>query len=260
MRRLIVVLLICLPSFVWSQTSTPQPAPTSDPQALSLVQQSVGALTRGATISDVTLNANVTSILGSDYETGTGTFQAKGTAESRMNLSLSGGTRSEVRNLTNGLPSGAWQINTGAVTAFAHHNCFTDAAWFFPALSSLVQNANSTFIFKYVGLEQHGGVNTQHVRVFQVAPNTLFQHLSKMDFFLDPASFLPLAIVAPVHPDLDASTDIPSEIRFANYQSVNGVLVPFHFQRLLNGGVVLDVNVTSATFNTGLSDRIFSLP
>jgi len=258
MRRLIVVLLVCLPSFLWSQTA--QPVPTSDPQAVTLAQQSIAALTGGAVISDVTLNGNVTWILGSDNEAGTGTFQAKGTIESRIGLNLSGLTRVEVRNLNNGSPSGAWQVNGGVVTASPYHSCLTDAAWFFPALSSLVQNANSTFIFKYLGLEQHGGVSAQHVRVFQIAPNALFQHLSTMDFFLDPVSSLPLAIVAPIHPDLDAGTDIPSEIRFANYQSVNGVLVPFHFQRLVNGGLLLDVNVTSAAFNTGLVDTIFSLP
>jgi len=223
------------------------------------VQQSIAALTRGATISDVTLNGTVTSILGSENETGTGIFQAKRTAESRMSLHLSGGTRSEVRSLTNGSPSGAWQTNGGAVTAFAYHNCRTDTAWFFPALSYLSQLANPNFVFKYIGQELHGGFNTQHVRVFQPSQAALLQHLSTVDFYLDPVSSLPLAMAFAVHPDLDANADIPAEIRFANYQSVSGIPVPFHFQKMLNGGVVLDVNVTSTSFNSGLADSIFSL-
>jgi len=257
MRRLIVVLLVCLPSFLWSQSA--QPVPTSDPQAVTLAQHSIAALTGGASISDVTLNGNVTSIFGSDNETGTGIFQAKGTAESRMSLNLSGGTRSEVRSFTNGSPSGGWQRNGGTDPAFAYHNCLTDAAWFFPALSSLTQFANSNFVFKYIGQELHGGVNTQHVRVFQTAQATLSQHLSTVDFYLDPVSSLPLAMAFAVHPDLDGNTDIPAEVRFANYQYLSGMPVPFHFQKMLNGGVVLDVNVTSAAFNTGLADTIFSL-
>lgn len=69
MRRVIAVLLVCFSSFVWSQAFTLEPAATSDSQALSLVQQSLEALGGAATISDVALHANVTSILSSDNET-----------------------------------------------------------------------------------------------------------------------------------------------------------------------------------------------
>jgi hypothetical protein len=235
--------------------------PSSDPFAVSLAQKSVAALTGGVPISDVTLNGNVTSILGSDAETGTGTFKAKGIGESRVDLNLSGGTRSDVRNTASGTPGGAWEKNGSASTPYASSNCWADASWFFPALSSLTQAANPAFVFKYIGQEQHGGVNTQHVRVFQVPAGgiPLFQHLSTTDFYLDPASSLPLAIAFQVHPDTDASTDIPTETRFANYQTVNGLPIPFHFQQMLNGGVILDVTVTNSTLNTGVLDSAFSL-
>jgi len=68
-----------------------------------------------------------------------------------------------------------------------------------------------------------------------------------------------LAVAFQVHPDLDASKDIAAEVRFASYQSVSGILVPFQIQRMLNGGVVLSVTVTSAVLNSGLPDSIFSL-
>jgi hypothetical protein len=235
--------------------------PSSDPFAVSLAQKSVAALTGGAPISDVTLNGNVTSILGSDSETGTGTFRAKGTGESRVDLSLSSGTRSDVRNSPSGAPGGAWEKNGSTSTPYASANCWVDASWFFPALSSLTRTANPIFVFKYIGQEQHGGVNTQHVRVFQAPAGgiALFQHLSTTDFYLDPTSWLPLAVAFQVHPDMDASTDIPAEVRFANYQTVNGFQVPFHFQRMLNGGVILDVTVTNATLNTGVLDSTFNL-
>jgi len=80
-----------------------------------------------------------------------------------------------------------------------------------------------------------------------------------MDFYLEAVSLLPLAVAFNQHPDNDLLTDIPVEIDFANYRSINGVQVPFHFQRMFNGGVVLDVTVTNAVLNTGLSDGVFSL-
>lgn len=260
MHRLTLVLLVSSLS-VWAQT-TPQPVPVSDPQALSLVQQSIATLTGGTTISDVTLKANVISVLGSDNETGTGTFEVKGLSESRVDLNLSGGTRSDVRNVTSTGPGGAWETNGGSPIAYVQHNCWTDAAWFFPAASSLAQWANSNAIFKYVGQEQHGGVMTQHIHVSQLLPQDssgILQRLTTEDFYLDPNSYLLLAVSYYIHADNDENTNIPTEIRFANYQPVSGVQVPFHIQQSLNGRVVLDVTVTSAAFNTGLQDSVFTL-
>jgi len=242
---------------VFATHAVGQNPPASDPFAVSLAQQSVAALTGGATISDVTLNGNVTSILGADYETGTGTFKAKGTSESRVDLSLGSGTRSDVRNVTNSAPAGAWAKNGRNSTPYADHNCWTDSAWFFPALSSLTQTANPSFVFSYIGQEQHGGLNTQHIQVNQLGP---FQSVSTMDFYLDPASYLPLAVAFNAHPDNDMNKNIPTEILFANYQTVSGFQVPFNVQRMFNGGVVLDVTITTAVFNTGLPDSLFTLP
>jgi hypothetical protein len=235
--------------------------PSSDPFAVSLAQQSVAALTGGATITDVTINANVTSVLGTDYETGTATFKAKGPSESRVDLSLAAsGIRSDVRSLANGAPSGAWNKNGAASTQYAGHNCWTDAAWFFPAFGALSQTGNSSFIFSYVGQELRGGVTTQHIHVYQYQQSSDVQRLSAMDFYLDPSSFLPLAVAFQLHSDEDMNINIPVEIDFANYQLVNGVQVPFHFQQQLNGSLTLDSTVTGVVFNTGLLDSAFLLP
>ena len=251
-----VAVLLMVPFAAAAQTSQP-----SDSLAISLAQKSTLALTGGAQISDVTLNANVTSILGSDYETGSGILRAKGTGESRVDLNLTNITRSEVRSIAGGIPGGAWATNAAASKGYPEHNCLTDAAWFFPALSSLSQTMNANFVFKYLGQAQHNGINAQHIQVFQVIPGfTTAQNLSAMDFYLDPVSFLPLSIDFNMHPDVDMNTNIPAEINFANYQQVNGVQVPFRIQRMLNGGVVLDITVSSAAFNTGLTDTLFTLP
>lgn len=242
---------------------TPSAITASDAQAVSLAQQATLALTGGNSVGDVTLNANVISIFGSDNETGTGTFSAKGSNESRVDLNLSGGTRSDVRSAVNGLPTGAWAQNSAPSTAYAQHNCWTDAAWFFPALSSLGQTANPAYVFKYIGQEQHGGVAVQHIRVLQVVPRDTsgtFQRLSAMNFYLDLNTNLPDAIATTIHPDDNSGGNFAVEVRFANYQSINGVQVPLHFQQMFNGGVVLDATVTNTVFNTGLADSLFTLP
>ena len=257
MRRLAIAVV-----FLFSTGAVAQ-NPSSDPFAIRLAQSSVAALVAAATVNDMTLNANVTSIFGGDYETGTATFRGKGINESRVDLNLTGQTRTDVRNSINGVPAGAWEKNGDNSTAYAQHNCWTDAVWFFPALSSLTQTSNLAFIFKYIGQEQHGGVSVQHIAVFQTFKHDSagwLQGLTVMHFYLDLNSNLPLAAGFRVHPDSDMSYNIPSEVRFANYQSVSGIQIPFHIQSLLNGALSLDITVTNATFNTGLPDSLFTLP
>ena len=260
MRTVTVALLLSFTSIAFAQTSS-QATAIGDAQAITLAQKSIAALTGGASISDVTLNANVISILGSDNETGTGTFRAKGAAESRVDLNLTGGVRSDVRSNTNGIPAGAWVTNGGASTAYAQHNCWTDSSWFFPAFSSLGQSGNPNFVFKYIGQEQHRGVNTQHIQIFQSLPSFApSQQLSAMDFYLDPATFLPLAIAFNSHTDTNMNVNIPTEVLFANYQLVSGIQVPFHFQQMFSGSVILDATVTNESFNNGVLDSVFVLP
>lgn len=263
MNRLIGVVLFSQLAICALGQTVSQPVPTSDPQALSLAQKSMAALTGGTPITDVTISSNVTSFVGSDNETGTATLRAKGVAESRIDLRLPNGSRSEVRGAANGIPVGAWSTNGGASTAIPLHNAWIDAAWFFPPLSSLSQTANPQFVFVYVGQEQHGGLSVQHIRSYQVpasaATDSLVSSLSTMDFYLDPSSYLPLALGFNLHADKNIGVSVPVEVRFANYQVVNGTQVAFHFQQIMNGSLILDAIVTSAALNTGLLDSAFTL-
>jgi hypothetical protein len=240
--------------------------PQSDPQAVALASQAMMTLTSGVGVSDVALTGNVTWIAGSDTETGSAILQAKGTGRSRVDLSLSGGTRTEIRNdLASNFPEGASIQNGGAQQAWAMHNCWINASWFYPALSFLNATSDPTLVFTYVGQESHGGVNVQHLRAYRnltaQRPSfiALTQKVSTAEFYLDSASLLPLALVFNAHPDDDADTNISVEIDFSNYRMVNGVQIPFHIQKLVSGGLTLDVAITSATVNSGLSDDLFAI-
>jgi len=210
-------------------------------------------------MTDVTLLASVTWIAGSGNQTGTGTLAAKGSGRSRVDLALNGGPRKDIRSDGDG--TCAWAGADGAVHENAPHNCLTDASWFFVPLSSLSTAAiDPTVILTYVGKEEHGGVSVQHLhaRVY-IENEPSREQLSGMDFYLDQASLLPLALGFDVHPDEDASINIPVEVRFSDYQPLGGIQVPSHIQRLFNGTVALDIVVTSAVVNSGIPDSNFSL-
>src|ERR1700674_5064057 len=130
------LLVFAFPNFVRAQNQ-----PVSDPQALAYAAQSIAAITGGNTISDVTLTGTVTWI-GGGTDTGTATLRALGSGESRMDLALTGGTWTEIRDAQTGPALGQWIAPNNASGNFAAQNCWTDAVWFFPALGSLASGPN----------------------------------------------------------------------------------------------------------------------
>jgi hypothetical protein len=239
-----------------------QNPPQSDPQAVSFASQSIAVLTGGNPIKDVTLTGTVTWSGGATPEMGTATLLASSTSESRMTLGLSNGTRTEIRDASTGVAQGQWIAPNGASGLFAFQNCATDAVWFFPALGSLA--AGPGVVLTYIGEETRNGANVQHVQSYIYQPkqpgvNPSSQQLSTMDFYLDATSLLPVAIVFNTHPDNNANSNLPTEVDFLSYQTFSGSAVPTHIQRSLQGNVLVDITISSASFNTGLPLSDFAI-
>ena len=244
-------------------TAYSQQAAIQNPQAVAFAAQAMAALSGPTPINDMTLTGTATRTAGSDVESGTAVLQALGGSYSSMNLSLSNSTRQEVRNLSSlSVPQGYWIATDGSPQPFSLHNCMTDAAWFAPQLTVLSQLSNSSLVVSYVGQETRGGASVQHLHFALQSPSPdptgFFQSLSAEEVYLDATTLLPVAITFNTHPDNDASVNISIEIDFSAYQSVNGVLVPFQIQKLINNGLVLDLTINSAKINQGLTAADFS--
>jgi hypothetical protein len=247
-------------SFVLVLATSAQQSATALPQASTYLQTAFGALAGATSVTDATLTGTARRIAGSDDESGTATLTAISGA-SALNLSFPSGPRSEVRNST----AGSWSGADGVNHAIAYHNLLTEPAWFFPTFA--VANALScpTCVVTYVGQETHNGLAVQHLSVFQQSTafsgtGISFQHLTQIDLYLDSATLLPNALDFNIHPDDNALLDIPIEIQFSDYRSVNGAQVPFHVQKFLNNGLILDLQFQSVSLNTGLSATSFTVP
>lgn len=257
----VAFLLLLFVSTLPSQTLTP--ATTSDPQALTASSQAMLALTGGSAVSDVTLNGTATEIAGPSSQNGLATLEARGFEEQRYDNQASQ-TR-VVRNAIGGAPQAAWSGADAVSHPIPLHNTWADAAWFYPALGYLSVSAQPNILAKYVGLEQRNGASVQHLRFQRILSNgspkalASIQQLSTVEIYLDATSYLPLAASYNLHPDDDPSTNVPIEIDLSDYCNVNGVQVPFHIQRYMQGGLVLDFVVSSATINSGLTDSNFSI-
>ena len=117
--RITLSLFVLLASFAAAQNQ-----PQSDPQALSIAAQAMAALTGGTAITDVTLTGNVSWIAGTETQSGTGTFLAKGASQSRYDLVLAGGNRTDIRNASSGFPGGTWIGPDGGSNSYASQNCW----------------------------------------------------------------------------------------------------------------------------------------
>src|SRR5207245_5157919 len=159
--------------FVWillvAPSLTAQQAPR-DPQAVALAVSALAALTGGAPVNDVALTGTATQIAGSTRETGTVTLKAKGTQESRIDLALSGGRHTQIRNQAPGYPQGAWSGPDAISHPIALHNCWTDAVWFFPPLSSLAALGSPDLAVSYLGQEIRLGISVHHLRSCRQVP------------------------------------------------------------------------------------------
>ncbi len=147
----------------------------------------------------------------------------------------------------------------------ATHNCWTDPTWFFPGLSLQAALNDPQVAIVYVGSESKAGFAVQHVRFSRLVPGqranatALIQQLSTLDAYLDAASYLPVAFNFNVHPDDDAGLNLPVEVQFGDYRLINGFRAPSRIQKLYNNSPVLDLAVTSAAVNTGLTDSLFAV-
>jgi len=235
-----------------------QNPPASDPQAVSYAAQSIAAMAGGVSIGDVTLTGTATW---NQSDTGTVILWALGKNESRMDLTLTSGTRSETRDAQTGVSLGRWTAPNQASGNFAFQNCRTDSVWFYTALGSLAAGPN--VVLTYIGQESRNGATVQHIQSYLYqsgqVPSPTPQQLSTTDFYLDASTFLPVAVTFNAHPDKDATANLLIEVDFSNYQTISGVVVPMHIQRYQQGNLMVDIEVSEASFNSGLSLSTFSI-
>jgi len=261
------LVLVCTVAPTLSQSNAVTAAVPRDPQAIAATSAALAALTGNTKVSDVTLTGTATLTSGSETESGSITLTAMGTKFSQMKLVSASGVRTEVHNLSpTGTPQGAWVGLDGVAHPMPGHNTYTDAVWFFPALGVMSQVAHRYIAATYVGEDTREGVSVHHIHLAIQYPQlnhsakgaALTASLTGTDLYLDTASSLPVAVTFNTHPNNNAATNIPVEVDFSNYQAVNGVQVPFRIRQLLNGTLLYDMTIQSASVNSGLSASNFT--
>lgn len=257
------VILISLISIAHLFVNAQAPFGASAPSGRQLLIQALHALSPNISTSDVTLNGSVHYTAGSVDENGTATLRALVTGAGRLDLDLPSGKRTEIRNLTGTQPTGEWIDPEGVHHAIMFHNLFTEPAWFSPVAAVARVLTTPQLVSTLVGTETIDSQTVQHISISRTPTDSdatakAFAQLSRIDLYLDFSTLLPQRLSFDIHPDNDAGSNIPVVIQFSDYRLVSGSQIPFRIQRYINNTALeLDLQMESATVNTGVSDSTF---
>ena len=254
--------LLVAPSLPTPVVGYQSPAPAAPSSAVTL-QSALTALSPTPT-TDVSLSGSVHSIAGSDDNTGTATLKALSSGSARVDMAFTSGTVSEIYSSSTSGIAAAWVDATGKSHQVPGHNLLAEPAWFSPVVS-LSRRLNSGQVVTDIGADERFGIKVEHFSVYEVpnfpqpAVGVTYQHLSQLDYFLDPATSLPVSISYNIHPDSNAGQDIPVAVEFSDYHAVSGVQIPFHIQKFINGTLALDIQLQNAVVNSGISISAFAI-
>jgi hypothetical protein len=231
--------------------------PQNYPSGLSWVERAMAALTGGNPVSSVSLSGSVTWNVGGNQGEGTITLQSTGNTNSQIQLTTSAGDRSETRNWAadGSGPVGQWVDLNGQPHQMALHNCWTDAVWFFPALSMLSDYNDPNMVYNDLGPEQHNGHNVEHIQAYRTMPGLpsgiaqTLQRLSTVNYFLDSQTAIPVAMTLATHDDRDLNLNIPVEIVFSQYQPVDGIQTPFQIARFHGDSPLYQITINSVAID-----------
>lgn len=258
--------MLCL--LLVSPYATSQSSSTTDDTAMRSLRTSFTSLTHSVPLSDVTVSGTVRRSAGGEKESGQIVAEALASGQSRIDYDYSSGKRSESRTIgARNTAVEKWSGMDGAEHNVVAHNVAPLSPWFSPAL--LVQTIihSSNIGVTTLGTEIHSGQSLVHLVISkQIAPLhhppmmlDLLRKANRVDLYIDSTTGLPTTLKYNAHPDTNLAQDIPVEIRFEDYQTVNDAQVPFQIKKYFNRTLELEINVTSATLNSGLSPSSLKL-
>jgi hypothetical protein len=237
-----------------------QEAPRRDSSAIAFLSQAASVASGGVdlgSIQDFAASGTITHFWGDSPKEGQLAVKSRGLSQFRLNSVLPEGIWSFI--VDNG--AGEIAFPNGRATAIAYHNHMNSGSLTWPILkvNAALQDHTATVID--MGLVRLGSGQAQQIRIqenFPSDPTGLFSKLTIRDYFFDSSSFLLLRVRDIEHPDNDAKNGaLEHTVDFANYQAVNGMLVPFSISEKVGGQQTWQIQLSSITFNTGLSDSDF---
>jgi hypothetical protein len=251
-----VVLFSVLPfSLLAQQKAQTAVAPTRDPQALAVLQQSFTAM--GKTLpADSVATGTVLLVEGSSNLEGTIRIVTRGADQSIEDITLENDHRVVVYSRL-----AAKETRAGKTSVASLELSLSSQTPDFPLPLIVWALASPDASASYVGLEQVNGESLHHIRIWNAfTSNPALQsraEFSIRDIWIDSARFLPRKISYVRRVASGAVPRIPVEVIFTNYQETSGILYPFLIQKKFNGTPWATITISTVRLNTGLAETDF---
>jgi|HubBroStandDraft_5_1064220.scaffolds.fasta_scaffold117802_2 hypothetical protein len=235
-----------------SSTSASQQG-TRDPQATAIVQAALATMGGSALLS--TIHSSIVS--GS-----TASSSAAQTEQSTFVWTYAGGEFRNENDATNGahvLVSNAGapeDFHAGMWSSVPSVVVRTNLPFHIPALVLFSDTASTEYSFAYLGAATVNGNSVVHIRAVDTS-DIAGQLFTAQDWFFNVSTGLPVRVqfLVPISPQPKDS--VAETIDFANFQLVNGILVPLQLDVTV-GPLSFTSTVSSVTFNTSLSPNLFA--
>ncbi|MGB7284928.1 MAG: hypothetical protein WBE13_21890 [Candidatus Acidiferrum sp.] len=255
---LLFVLVLAVVSAAAQQSSPPTAqTPERDPQAITVLQQAVGAMASTAP-SDSSATGTVTVVEGSTTQNGSIQILTLGTSQTAETLTLPDGQRQVIYSNGN-----AMEVNGNQSVNPSLQLVVTDQSVDFPMPLILSALNNSDETLQSIGVETLNGASVQHVRMWDtfasIPPLQSLAPFSTRDIWLSTTSGLPVEISYSRRAGGGAVPSFPVQVFFSNYTSLNGVLYPFQINKSYNGTPWETITIQSVTFNNGLTSAQFQV-
>jgi hypothetical protein len=258
---LLIVLSVLPASLIARQGNQPPPAPARDQQAVSILTQclsAAGGLPAVTAILDFKATGSVTYYWAGQEATGTTIVKGRGTTQFRIDSAVSSGNYTL---LVNNL-SGELKDIRGRTTPITFANAVNKGNLIFPLAEIANRFPDTTVGITYVGLVTLNGqqvhqISTRRVLMTDTGRGQFMNTLTRRDFFIDPQTSQVVATLDQGHPDNKDQIDFPHVMLFSNYQTVNGILVPFSITERVAGQTTWTMQLSQITFNSGLGDTDF---
>lgn len=230
----------------------------NDAYAVALAQKvRLASAAASQALHSLSVKGTVLRTAGDTTKAGTFSAECQTLGECKTELALESTHRTEVRKLDAGIPSCSVVEDDGKVHNLPQHNCWV-GTWFMPYLSYFSDEALSKYAFRSLSDESRSGATLHHLQLSLVGESTV-QSLSTVDLFVDSTTSLVTETRFNMHPDDNTSSNIPVRVELSDFRSFDGVVLPTHLRRFMQGVLDIELQIDQAIINPTLSETTFSL-
>ena len=212
----------------------------------------------GVLPADSSVSGVVTINAGAEIQEGTITIFTRGSSQTMEQLTGVADAKTVI--FSNGLAAETDSLGEKKMYSLELASSTQSAVFPLPLISAILSFTDSAY--EYVAFENINGIGCHHVRTWRTfSSKPDFAYLapfSMRDIWINTATNLPEKIAYALRPGSGATSSTSVEVFYSKYQQIAGIKYPFAISQCLNGTPWMTISISSASFNTGLSDSTFS--